>query len=112
MAVLPAFYEAPSARTAAIVGALCGLLVLVRHTNALLLLVVPLYGLVDGAALRRRLRWVCRNRGVLALTAATAACTVLPQLWLYHRATGRWLVSSYGHLSNGVYGCARQDRRD
>jgi hypothetical protein len=98
MAVLPAFYEAPSARTAAIVGALCGLLLLVRHTNALLLLVVPLYGLVDGAALRRRLGWAWQNRGVLALTAATAACTVLPQLWLYHRATGRWLVSSYGHL--------------
>ena len=98
MAVVPAFYEAPSVRTSAVVGVLCGLMVLVRHLNVLLLLLVPLYGLMDTAAVRRRLEWASQNRKALALTAAIAACTVLPQLWLYYRATGRWLVSSYGHL--------------
>ena len=98
MAVLPPFYEAPSVRTAAVVGVLCGLMVLVRHLNVLLLLLVPLYGLLDRGAVRRRLEWAWQNRPALALTATTAACTVLPQLWLYYRATGRWLVSPYGHL--------------
>ena len=65
------------------IGVLAALMILVRHTN----LLVPL---VFVAAVR--------SRRLALTTLAIAAAGVLPQLWLYHRATGQWLVSSYGSL--------------
>jgi hypothetical protein len=68
-----------------LVGIISGLIVLVRHTNVL----IPIC-LVGAVALR--------TRRLPIVAAAVAAIVVLPQLWLYHRATGHWLISSYGAL--------------
>jgi len=68
-----------------VLGILSGLIVLVRHTNAL----VPICFLGIEVLRTRRVPW---------LAAAVAAAIVVPQLWLYHEATGRWLISSYGDL--------------
>ena len=65
------------------IGVLAALMILVRHTN----LLVPL---VFVAAVR--------SPRLALTTLAIAAAGVLPQLWLYHRATGEWLVSAYGSL--------------
>jgi hypothetical protein len=67
------------------IGVLSGLLVLVRHTNA----VIPL-GLVGTLGVR--------NARLLVTAACVATLFVLPQLWIYHASTGHWLVSSYGDL--------------
>jgi hypothetical protein len=85
-ALFSAFLERFDARRAGhlrddvVLGVIAGLLILVRHTNVLMPLCF--YG-VRLAAL---------------VPAAVASLVVFPQLWLYHRATGRWLVSSYGSL--------------
>jgi len=68
-----------------VLGAISGLLILVRHTNAL----IPIC--FFGAQL-------LRTRSLPLIPAAVATVVVLPQLWLYHRATGHWLISSYGSL--------------
>ena len=70
-------------RDEVVIGALAGLLILVRHTNIL----VPLCFVA-----------AVRSRRLALTTMGIAALAVLPQLWLYHRATGHWLVSSYGQL--------------
>ena len=70
-------------RDEVVIGALTGLLILVRHTNIL----VPLCFLP-----------ALRSRRLAITTMGVAGFSVLPQLWLYHRATGHWLVSSYGQL--------------
>lgn len=80
-------------RDAAAIGAIAGLLVLVRHTNV----TIPI-AFVAGTAIswtnvawRDRLRWIA--------VAALAACAVVsPQLWLYDAATGHWLIDSYGDV--------------
>jgi hypothetical protein len=68
-----------------VLGVICGLIVLVRHTNAL----IPIC-FVGAFALR--------TRRLPIVATVVAAVVVLPQLWLYHRATGHWLISSYGSL--------------
>ena len=70
-------------RDEVVIGVLTGLLILVRHTNIL----VPLCVLP-----------ALRSRRLAVTTIGVAGLTVLPQLWLYHQATGHWLVSSYGQL--------------
>jgi hypothetical protein len=90
-ALIAAFLERLDARRPeawrddVVIGAISGLLVLVRHTHA----TIPLLFLGADALRTRRLPLVA---------AAVASLIVLPQLWLYHRATGHWLISSYGDL--------------
>jgi len=94
-ALFSAFLERFDARQPArrrdeiVLGALAGLLILVRHTNVL----IPLsfYGYHVVSAFRRKIH-------LPLIPAAIAALIVLPQLWIYHRATGSWFISSYGSL--------------
>ena len=93
--VIPLWYDAPSTRLSLLLGAVAGLVVLVRHPNALFLLLIPLFGL------RRRrepayepvvaaARW---RQAAIAVIAGFAV--IAPQLLLYKAITGRWLVSAY-----------------
>jgi hypothetical protein len=70
--------------TAVAAGLVAGLIVLVRHTNALLFVCFA-------PALRTDARR-------LALAAATFLVVIAPQLAIYDQATGRPIVSSYGEL--------------
>jgi hypothetical protein len=72
-------------RDEVVLGAICGLLILVRHTHAL----IPICFLGADALRTRRLP---------IIPAVVAGLIVAPQLWLYHRATNHWFISSYGDL--------------
>ena len=75
----------PGWRDDVVLGAICGLLILVRHTHAL----IPVCFLGADAI---------RSRRLPVLPAVVAALIVVPQLWLYYRATNHWFISSYGDL--------------
>ena len=71
---------------------------LVRHTNGLVLLVFPLYGVTGWRSLRARLPMLREHLPRVAMTVLVFAAVVAPQLAIYHAATGHWLVSVYGEL--------------
>jgi hypothetical protein len=77
----------PQAKTgsAALIGLLSGAMVLVRHTNAIVPVAIVATLFVVEPSFRRFLP--------VAIAAAVAA--VFPQLWIYHDATGHWIVSPY-----------------
>ena len=70
---------------AIVLGIISGLLILVRHTNVL----IPICFFGADAL---------RTRSLPIVPAVVATLVVLPQLWLYHRATGHFFISSYGSL--------------
>ncbi len=76
-------------------GLLAALIVLTRHTNAVFLLVLPLFGVMQASDMRVRLRCAWERRQALAIAAAAAAAAVAPQLALYKWITGSWLVNAY-----------------
>src|SRR5579864_8170866 len=89
------WWEEPAVWRSIALGAVSALIVLVRHTNALFLAVVPLYGVTTWSGFtanleRLRQRW----RLVLGMLAIAAAC-VSPQVLLYKWTTGHWIVNSY-----------------
>jgi hypothetical protein len=92
------WHRSPGRPLATFVGLTAGLIILTRHTNALFLLCLPLFGVTGAASFRVRTRQLRENWRGLALMAATAALVVSPQLLIYYSATGRPLVSSYGAL--------------
>jgi hypothetical protein len=69
-------------------GAIAALIFLTRHPNAMLLAIVPLW---NPSGLWAR-------RGRVAGAVGVAAIGILPQLALYHHATGHWFVSVYSQL--------------
>lgn len=81
-----------------LLGLAAGLIVLTRHTNALALIVFPLYGVADTCSPGGAWRRLVRDRTAIGRAAAVAALAIAPQLLLYYQATGRLLVSSYGSL--------------
>ena len=91
------WHEAPTRARTLLLGLVAGLIVIVRHTNVLVLALLPLFVVaVDGP--RAALRLVSARVRSCVLIAGGALLVVLPQLALYTQATGRPLVSSYGSL--------------
>lgn len=89
------WYEAPTVGRTSALGLIAAALVLIRHTNAIFLLIVPLYGLQSWRDVSARVVALWRRRGSVAIMIGVAALGVLPQLLMYKRATGSWLVNAY-----------------
>ncbi len=85
----------PTWRVSLALGAVAALMTMTRHTNAMFLMVVPLYGVTGPHELIANVQHLWDRRGKLGAMAATAALCVTPQLAVYKLATGHWLVSSY-----------------
>ena len=101
-------YDDPRRGDAVRIGLVAGMIVLVRHTNALVLIAAPLY-LAGRSGLAGALTLAAERRRDLVLAAIVSAVVVAPQLAIYFQATGRLLVSSYGEFgfdftSPHVYG--------
>jgi hypothetical protein len=91
------WHASPTRRDALLLGLVCGLIVLTRHTNILLLAVIPLYA-AGARGVRGAISLFVERRRSVLMTAVVAALIVSPQLVLYYAATGRPIVSSYGTL--------------
>jgi hypothetical protein len=91
------WHAAPTKRSSLLIGIVSGLIVLTRHTNVILLTVVPLYGLTT-RGIAPTLRFLRDHWRLLALMVSTTIAVVAPQLAIYYQATGRLIVSSYGSL--------------
>ena len=89
------WWERPSLRWSLALGAIAGLNVLIRHTNAIYLLVLPLYGVARWADVRPRAGALWRRRRDLAAAAAAGLVVVAPQFALYKWITGEWFVNAY-----------------
>lgn len=92
----PRWHAAPSFHDSFKVGIVAGLIVLVRPTNILFLMFFALYGVIDLGTLKRRAIDFALEWPKTATIVATACVIPLPQLALYHWATGSWLVNPYG----------------
>ena len=93
------WWSEPSQWRSILLGIVAGLIILTRHTNVLLLAAVPLYGIADVGSLRSRIQQIIERRVPVVVALAVAALVVLPQLAIYHAATGQLIVSSYGDLT-------------
>jgi hypothetical protein len=80
------------------IGIVIGLIALVRPANLSVLLVLPLFGIVDRRSLRARPAEILARAPQFALMAVAAVLVLVPQMALYKSATGSFLVDPYRHL--------------
>ena len=93
------WWKQPTQWRSLLLGIVAGLIILTRHTNVLLLAAVPLYGVVDVNSLRTAVQQITERMVPIVVALAVAALAILPQLAIYHAATGQFIVSSYGDLT-------------
>lgn len=95
------WWDAPTVARSLAVGAVAALNVLVRHTNVIFVLVLPLYGIVHWRDLRRRALDLRDRWRPLAVAAVAGAVVIAPQLALYKWTTGQWVVNAYATHNMG-----------
>ena len=82
-------------------GLIAGLIIITRHTNALLLLLVPAWRVSSWLQSRTRVREIWQRRRGVVLGIFVTAVVVAPQLVLYKWVTGQWMVNSYAPYGLG-----------
>ena len=107
MWLVEAWWDQPTLAHSLAIGAVAALLILVRHTNAIFVLLLPLYGIVGWRDVQARAPELRDRWRLLALAAAAGVVVLAPQLALYKWITGQWLVNPY--VTHGVD--SRLDRR-
>lgn len=95
VAITPAWLSAPTRARSAVLGAVVGLLFLVRHTHLLFVAIPLLHGVGTTASVRSRLAALWNARTSVLLAGAVAAAVAAPQMALYKAVTSHWLVSPY-----------------
>jgi hypothetical protein len=85
---IDAWNRESSVRDAIVIGLLAGLMFLVRHTNVMIPGALGLTLAIRDGSYRR----------LAPVSAAVALACALPQLWIYHAASGHWIISSYGSM--------------
>jgi hypothetical protein len=89
------WWDRPTLTCTLAVGGVAALNVLVRHTNGIYVLLLPLYGVVHWRDLRVRAVELRDRWRSLAIASAAGAIVLAPQLALYKWATGSWFVNAY-----------------
>jgi hypothetical protein len=89
------WWDRPTLACSMAIGGVAALNVLVRHTNAIFILLLPLYGLLHWRDAATRTRELRERWPMLAAAALTGVLVLAPQLALYKWITGRWLVNAY-----------------
>jgi hypothetical protein len=94
-ALVDQWWERPTVWRSAAIGAVAALNVLVRHTNLIFALVLPLYGITRWSDVRARIVDLRDRWRPLAVAGAAGLATLAPQLLLYKWATGQWFINAY-----------------
>ena len=95
LSLVERWWEEPSRARSLLLGVVAALIVLTRHTNAVFLAVLPLYGVATARDLRARVTALWRRRWSLVAIALVGVVIVIPQLALYRWITGSWIANSY-----------------
>ena len=93
--------EQPTWRLSLALGVVAGLIVLVRHTNAIFLIVLLLYGVTRWTDLRDRIGSMWERRKWLGAAMVVGLVVLAPQLVIYRMSTSAWLVNPYSALNIG-----------
>lgn len=99
------WWAEPAAFRSAGLGLVAAGILLTRHTNAIFLLIVPLYGVASWARLRERTAECLARMPAVAVVTGVVVLAVAPQLVIYRWVTGSWIVSPYIGPGTGFVCC-------
>ena len=99
--LVEAWWRDPTLGRSSAIGAIAALNILTRHTNAIYLLLLPLYGVTRRVDLRDRITAMWHRRSRLAIAAVVGLIVLAPQFALYKWITGQLVVNAYATHNMG-----------
>ncbi len=98
------YYSSPSARHAALVGFIAALITLVRPTNALLLILFPLWWIDSLKTIKERVQLFLKNYSHILVLIAVAVLCWVPQLVYWKQFSGQWFFNGYADKGMFFFG--------
>jgi hypothetical protein len=89
------WYEENSWRTSLVLGAVYGLITLVRPTNAIVIVFFAFYGIESLDIFKQRIKFWYRNWAQILAFVSVIVVIWIPQFIYWHKITGSWLHNSY-----------------
>ncbi|PKP46610.1 MAG: hypothetical protein CVT94_14120 [Bacteroidetes bacterium HGW-Bacteroidetes-11] len=102
--IVDKYYKKPSAGNALLVGFISGLITLVRPTNAVALILIPLWSIGSLSDLRERLMLIFKNWHHLILLMFTLILTWVPQIIYWKMTSGQYFFNGYGDGGRFFFG--------
>ena len=101
MWLIPEWYKKKTLALSVGLGICAALIVLIRISNAIYLLLFPLYGVWGYISLRKRVKELWQSfRQILLMMLIGIGC-LIPQLLSWKYSFGSWIVNSYGSQGEG-----------
>ncbi len=95
--LIPRWFEQPNVKTTIYLGLLFGLIALIRPTNVLFVVLLPLYQVLSLADGQNRAAYLWKHRRYILLMMAAFLIPWLPQFTYWFAVTGKVFYYSYGH---------------
>ena len=89
------YYKRPKLIAATILGALLGLIILIRPTNVVVLIPLLLWEIKNIKSIRDRFRFLGQHYIHLIIAGLTGLLVIIPQLYYWKIITGSWIYYSY-----------------
>jgi len=94
--LLDTWLRKPNIKYTCFLGLVSGLIALIRPTNALILLLIPLWGIKNFKDILHRIRFLLRSWPKILLMIFMFFLVWLPQFFYWKYISGEWLFFSYG----------------
>lgn len=95
--LVPRFYAQPGWKMFAVMGFICGLIVLIRPTNILILLFIVFYNVTSWEDIKERLLFYWTKLSRFWIFPVVSFCVFIPQFLYWHYVSGQYLLYSYGN---------------
>lgn len=101
--VVARWYDRPEWKRGILLGFLFGLIVLIRPSNALLLIPIAFWEVGSIGQLKERFRFFLRSVPMLLLMILACLIPWIPQFLYWKQVTGMYIVNSYSSVGSAFY---------
>lgn len=92
----PKFYENPKKyKYSILLGISAGMIPLIRTSNAIFLIIIPLYGIISLKDIKNRVLFILKNYKSVIIILVFMFIVFLPQMLIWYQATGKFFINSY-----------------
>lgn len=95
------WYRQYKLKWAFLIGLLYGIITLIRPTNAIVAIIIPLWGIKDRQDIQSRISFFLKNYLHILIIIVTFILVWVPQLLYWHEITGNYIINSYSHDKTG-----------
>lgn len=97
------FHDEQKYLTAAWIGFVAGLILVIRPNNGIIVLTLVFYGVNSFKSLWQKINWWLRNYRFVILMLLLVCFVAFFQMWYWHYVSGKWIMFSYGQIGSQFF---------